>query len=116
MTNDRVRELFAKCISFQDENKLELAFETEEEADEAAEYILQLGNAVEPGGELADDINGRACELAFNTIEHQLGHQTAHLTPAEQYNVFKRVARSCERTCDEMVREAASQLNRTGDA
>jgi hypothetical protein len=62
---------------------------------------------------LAEDINGRDCEIAFNAVLHYVGSETAHLSPAEQYNVFKRVTRSLENDCDEMMRTASASENRT---
>jgi hypothetical protein len=66
---------------------------------------------VEP--EPGEDIEWRDCEIAFNAIQNNVGSETAHLKPAEQFHVFKRVARSLEKDCDDMVREAASAQKST---
>jgi len=43
---DEIIALFRKAISFQDRNRLELVFETEEEADAAGDFLLRLGDDV----------------------------------------------------------------------
>lgn len=45
-STEEIVALFRKAISFQDRNRLELVFETEEEADAAGDFLLRLGDDV----------------------------------------------------------------------
>lgn len=47
---------------------------------------------------------------AVEAIKHWIGHETAHLSPAEQYEAFRKVSRSCERMSDELLKEAAHEI------
>lgn len=47
---------------------------------------------------------------AVAAIEHWIGHETAHLTPAEQYETFKQISRSCERMSDELLLECVDEI------
>lgn len=53
-----------------------------------------------------------ACDVtkAVEAIKHWIGHETAHLGPAEQYEAFRMVSRSCERMSDELLKEASDQI------
>lgn len=63
-----VAELFRKCVSLQAGNKLTLAFETEQEADAAADYILRLGD--EPTARLFWHPECASCKARHAPCEH----------------------------------------------
>lgn len=47
---------------------------------------------------------------AVEAIKHWIGHETAHLSPAEQYEAFRMISRSCYRMSDELLKEAAHKI------
>lgn len=47
---------------------------------------------------------------AVTIIESLIGHHTAHLSSAEQYEAFRMVSRACERMSDELLKEAADAI------